>query len=44
MQNINELKHRIKAQYDYRDIAVVVLNDGVEVVERNNKKCRIYAA
>ncbi len=29
-------KHRIKAQYDYRDIAVVVLNDGEEIYRNNN--------
>lgn len=24
--------------------SVEILNEGVEVIERNNKKCRIYAA
>lgn len=28
--------HRVKSQYDYRDIAVVVLNDGEEIYRNNN--------
>lgn len=29
-------KHRVKSQYDYKDIAVVVLNDGEEIYRNNN--------
>ncbi len=28
--------HKVKAQYDYRDIAIVVLNGGVEIYRNNN--------
>lgn len=28
--------HKVKAQYDYRNIAVVVLNDGVEIYRNNS--------
>lgn len=28
--------HKVKAQYDYRDIAVVVLNEGVEIYRNNS--------
>lgn len=33
---LNPLVHRVKSQYDYRDIAVVVLNDGEEIYRNNN--------
>lgn len=33
---LNPPAHRVKSQYDYRDIAVVVLNDGEEIYRNNN--------
>ena len=33
---LNPPKHRVKLQYDYRDIAVIVLNDGEEIYRNNN--------
>lgn len=33
---LNPPAHRVKAQYNYRDIAVVVLNDGEEIYRNNN--------
>ncbi len=33
---LNPPAHRVKSQYDYRKIAVVVLNDGVEIYRNNN--------
>ena len=33
---LNPPAHRVKAQYNYRDIAVVVLNDGEEIYRKNN--------
>lgn len=33
---LNPPSHRVKAQYDYRDIAVVVLNDGEELYRNNH--------
>lgn len=33
---LNSPAHRVKSQYDYRDIAVVVLNDGEEIYRNNN--------
>lgn len=36
---LNPPVHRVKAQYDYRDIAVVVLNEGEELYR--NKNCDI---
>lgn len=37
---LNPPAHRIKSQYDYRDIAVVVLNDGEEIYRNNNCNIR----
>lgn len=36
---LNPPSHRVKSQYDYRDIAVVVLNDGEEIYK--NIRCDI---
>lgn len=33
---LNPPAHKVKSQYDYRDIAVVVLNDGEELYRNNN--------
>lgn len=33
---LNPPAHRVKSQYDYRDIAVVVHNDGEEIYRNNN--------
>lgn len=33
---LNPPAHRVKSQYDYRDIAVVVFNDGEEIYRNNN--------
>lgn len=33
---LNPPAHRVKSQYNYRDIAVVVLNDGEEIYRNNN--------
>ena len=33
---LNPPTHRVKSQYDYRDIAVVVLNDGEEIYRNHN--------
>ena len=33
---LNPPAHKVKAQYDYRDIAIVVLNDGEEIYRNNN--------
>ncbi|SHK37337.1 hypothetical protein [Hespellia stercorisuis] len=33
---LNPPAHRVKSQYDYRDIEVVVLNDGKEIYRNNN--------
>ena len=33
---LNPPVHRVKSQYDYRDIAVVVFNDGEEIYRNNN--------
>lgn len=33
---LNPPVHRVKSQYDYRDFAIVVLNDGEEIYRNNN--------
>lgn len=33
---LNPPTHRVKSQYDYRDIATVVLNDGAEIYRNDN--------
>ena len=37
---LNPPAHRVKSQYDYRDIAVVVLNDREEIYKNNNCNIR----